>query len=115
MVVLVLRFKKRGADAGAFLGDLLGLRAEVDVAGALGASFGICDGVAGSNVGGIGWGLCRDMFPIAVLIENSLFWATFGVLGICDSSTERSLMAVHNVKDLDDPDAKVELAHSDVE
>lgn len=115
MVVLVLRFKKRGADAGAFLGDLLGLRAEVDFAGALGPSFGICDGVAGSIVGGIGWGLCRDMFPIAVLRENSLLWAAFGVLGVCDSATERSPMVVDKEKDRDDPDAKVELAHSEVE
>ena len=115
MVVLVLRFKKRGADAGAFLGDLLGLRAGADIAKALGASFGICDGVAGSMMGGIGWGLCRDMFRIAVLIEISLFWATFGVLGICDSSIERSLIVVDKEKDLDDPDAKVELSHSEID
>lgn len=114
-VVLVLRFKKRGPDARAFLGDLLGLQAEADITGALGASFGICDGVIGSIVGGIGWGLWddKDIFPIAVEIEVSLFWATLGVVGDRDFSKERSFMVADKEKDLDDPDATMELAHSE--
>lgn len=115
VVVLVLRFKKRVPDAGAFLGDLLGLQVEADVIEALYASFGICDGVIGSIVGGIGWGLCddKDILPIAVEIEISLFWATLGLVGDRDSSNERSFMVVDKEKDLEDPDGARELAHSE--
>ena len=114
MVVLVLRFKKRGADAGAFLGDLLGLRAGAEDPGAWGASTGICDGVAGPAVEEIGWDLCvdKDMFPIMVVIEMSLFGAILGVVGTFASSIERSLTVVDGEKDLSNLNAKEELAQS---